>query len=118
MLEYTVTTNRIWDFQVPYALRIAQRYPGARMAIFDVHSLMTDIYNNPTACLNGTDGTANVTAQYFLCVPDVVECTTKNGSIDGYMWFDELHPSERMDQIIAEEFIRVVEGRSSYAAYW
>lgn len=34
------------------------------------------------------------------------------------MWYDELHPSERTDQVIAKEFAKVVKGLSSYATYW
>lgn len=40
------------------------------------------------------------------------------GSKDGYMWYDELHPSEQVDRVIGREFVEVVEGRSKYAAYW
>lgn len=39
-------------------------------------------------------------------------------SLDHYLWFDELHPSERADRVIAEEFVRVVKGGSKYAKYW
>jgi hypothetical protein len=40
------------------------------------------------------------------------------GAVDNFMWFGELHPSERADQIIAQEFAKVVEGSSTYATYW
>jgi hypothetical protein len=39
-------------------------------------------------------------------------------AVDNFMWFGELHPSERADQIIAQEFAKVVEGSSAYATYW
>lgn len=35
-----------------------------------------------------------------------------------YMWFDELHPSEQTDRIVAEHFIEVIEGKSRWASYW
>ena len=35
-----------------------------------------------------------------------------------YLWFDELHPSEQTDRIIADQFIQVVEGNSRWASYW
>jgi hypothetical protein len=43
---------------------------------------------------------------------------TTVGAVDNFMWFGELHPSERADQIIAQEFAKVVEGSSAYATYW
>ncbi len=39
-------------------------------------------------------------------------------SLDHFLWFDELHPSERADQVIAREFVNVVKGTSKYATYW
>lgn len=35
-----------------------------------------------------------------------------------FLWFDELHPSEQTDKIIAEQFIQVVKGESKWASYW
>jgi len=114
MLEYTTAVNQIWAYQVPYSLHIAHRYPGASMAIFDVHSLLTDIYHNPTAYLSG----ANVTSSYRVCTPDRSVCTTGPGGLDGFMWYDELHPSNKTDQAIATEFLKVVDGTSKYGTYW
>jgi phospholipase/lecithinase/hemolysin len=113
MLEYTTTVNTIWSYQIPYELLIANRYPGAEIVLFDVHSLMTDIYYNSAEFNNGT--ALNVTGYDQHCYSS--GCTTV-GKVDDFMWFDELHPSERTDQIIAREFVSVVEGRSGYASYW
>lgn len=35
-----------------------------------------------------------------------------------YMWFDELHPSEQTDKIIADQFVETIEGKSRWAWYW
>lgn len=45
------------------------------------------------------------------------ECETLS-SPDSFLWYDQLHPSQRTDEIIAEEFIKVVKGESKYATYW
>jgi hypothetical protein len=34
------------------------------------------------------------------------------------MWYDELHPSEQTDRVIAREFVDVVKGGSKWATYW
>jgi len=117
MEEYTLTTNQIWKYQVPYELLIAQRYPGASIAIYDVHTLLTDVYNNPSAYLNGSSP-ANSTGYFHHCNVNGTNCVNENATLDSFMWYDELHPSNRTDQVIAEEFINVVNGNSTYATYW
>ena len=67
MKEYTKTVNSLFNYRVPFEILIAQRYPGASMAIYDVNSLITDIYNNPTEYLASP---ANVTGQFSLCDVD------------------------------------------------
>lgn len=34
------------------------------------------------------------------------------------MWYDELHPSEQTDRVIAREFLEVIKGKSKWATYW
>lgn len=34
------------------------------------------------------------------------------------MWWNELHPSEQTDRIIAEEFVNAVSGQSNWTTYW
>ena len=72
---------------------------------------LTDIYNNPANYLNGTapldvTGYANV------------DGTGNPASPDSFMWYDELHPSEQTDRVIAREFVDVVKGNSKWATYW
>jgi phospholipase/lecithinase/hemolysin len=75
---------------------------------------MTDIWNNPSTYLNGT-APLNVTGFVTDCVES--ECSSKS-SWDSYMWYDELHPSEQTDRVIAREFLNVVGGGSKWATYW
>ncbi|KAL2005065.1 hypothetical protein VTN00DRAFT_2915 [Thermoascus crustaceus] len=118
VLEYTTLANRLFSYQVPYELYINDRYPGAAFAIYDVHSLITDIFNNPVMYLNGTSP-LNVTGYYHHCDMSGSNCYNLPGAdLDSFLWYDELHPSERVDQIIAENFIDIVKGHSKYATYW
>jgi hypothetical protein len=75
---------------------------------------MSDIWNNPSAYLNGTLP-LNVTGY-------VIECSTSTcASLDArdrFMWYDELHPSEQTDRIIAREFVNAVSGQSDWTTYW
>ena len=80
---------------------------------------MVDIHSNPTAYLNGT-APANVTGFEYHCnYYNSSDCTKFEGdSPDSFMWYDELHPSEQTDRIIARNFIEVLSGSSQYATYY
>jgi hypothetical protein len=75
---------------------------------------MSDIWNRPSIYLNGTVP-LNVTGYAAECPTSV--CTSKS-AWDSYMWYDELHPSEQTDRIIAREFLGVLKGGSKWATYW
>jgi len=115
MKEYNFLVNSLFSYRTPYELLVAKRYPEASFAVFDVHGLMTDMYNSPE---NYFPSPANVTGQYYLCPPLGGTCTSSALGMEHYMWYDELHPSEQTDKIVAKEFVKVVEGTSKYAAYW
>ncbi len=95
MHEYTTSVNNIYKYQTPFEALVSQRYPGASFANFDVWSLVADIYNNPSAYLNGTQP-PNVSGFEHHCSGegDVEVCTDEyNGtSPDSFLWYDELHP--------------------------
>ncbi|KAF4620165.1 hypothetical protein G7Y89_g14656 [Cudoniella acicularis] len=102
MKEYTKLVNNVFTYRTPYELLIAKRYPGASIAIYDVNSFMTDIYNNPSAYLAAP---ANVTAPYHSCDATGTKCTDASSvGLDHYMWYDDLHPSQKTDEAIAHEF--------------
>lgn len=115
MKQYNSLVNSIFAYRTPYELLVAKRYPGASFAVFDAHTLMTDMYDNPTQYFPAP---ANVTGQYHLCAPDGGDCKDSELGLEHYMWRDELHPSEQSDRVIAREFVKVVEGTSEYAVYW
>jgi phospholipase/lecithinase/hemolysin len=73
-----------------------------------------DIWNKPSEYLNGT-APLNVTS--FVTACSQTTCSEKS-DWDSFLWYDELHPSEQADRIVAEEFIKVVEGGSRWVKYW
>jgi hypothetical protein len=73
---------------------------------------MSDIWHNPSVYLNGT-AAPNVTGSIVQCGPS---CNVP-GVRDSFMWYDELHPSEQTDRVVAKEFIDVVTGKSKWATY-
>ncbi|KAF2489558.1 hypothetical protein BU16DRAFT_567729 [Lophium mytilinum] len=116
MWEMVVGVNAIFAARTPLELLIKRRYPGARFAIFDVNSLITDIWNHPETYLNGS-ATANATGFVQHCDLVSGNCTLDQ-SPDSFLWFDELHPSQQADRVIAKAFVDVVKGQSKWATYW
>ncbi|KAK8074141.1 Acetyl esterase [Apiospora phragmitis] len=117
MLEYTTNVNTMFDYGVPFQLLAnkTRRWPDASFAVFNVHQLMRDIYDKPEQYL---DVPANAMGWYYHCSVDGSNCTNSENPLSSFMWYDELHPSEKTDEIIGKEFARVVGGNSSYATYW
>jgi len=113
--EYTKTVNEVFHYRTPFEALIAKRYPGAKFAVFDVNRLMTNIYNTPERYLTSP---ANVNGVYELCDTNWGNCVKSDLSLDHFLWFDELHPSQRVDEIIAHEFLGLVRGGSRYVTYW
>ena len=75
-----------------------------------------DIYTNPTAYLNGS-APANVTSFENQCDVTGANCVVAS-SPDSFFWYDELHPSEQTDRILAEEFVAALNGNGTYATYF
>ncbi|KIW15114.1 hypothetical protein PV08_07901 [Exophiala spinifera] len=109
-IEITKVVNDIYRYQTPYEFAVSNRYPDARVALFDVNSLMTDMYFSPEFYFNGT-APANVTSFYTKTQEDRL-------NPDSFMWRDDLHPSEQTHRNIAAELVRVLDGTSDYAQYW
>ncbi|POS76413.1 acetyl esterase [Diaporthe helianthi] len=110
-LEYTQVVDRLFDYGVPFEMLVNGRWPNATFDIFDVNSLITDIYRNPSAYL---DAPANVTGWYHNCDTEGANCVDATNPLDTFLWYDSLHPSERTGEIIAREFIEVIARSSSY----
>ncbi|KAI1841448.1 hypothetical protein JX265_001484 [Neoarthrinium moseri] len=115
MKEYTTSVNTMFDYGVPVQVKIKSRWPDASVAIFNVHQLILDIRSEPEKYL---DAPANVTGFYNHCALDGSNCITSENPLSSFLWYDELHPSERTDEIIGKEFAKLVSGNSSYATYW
>ncbi|KAI0130388.1 acetyl esterase [Xylariales sp. AK1849] len=115
MKEYTTNVNTILDYGVPVELKIKSRWPEASVTVFNVHQLILDIRATPEKYL---DAPANATGYYYHCNINATDCITSENPPSSFLWYDELHPSERTDEIIAKEFVNLVSGNSSYAAYW
>jgi hypothetical protein len=41
MRQYSILANAVYQFRVPYEVKLARRYPGSWFALFDVHSLVS-----------------------------------------------------------------------------
>jgi len=123
MHEYTTTANNVFQYQTPFEVLVANRYPGAHFAIFDTFSLMSDIYDDPTAHLNGTDVKPNsetVWGYDHHCNVNATVCALQDNGTnpDGFAWYDELHPSEQTERVVARTFVQVLNGTSKYATYY
>ncbi len=80
------------------------------------------MYDNPAKYLNGT-APLNVTGAVLSCVfplnSDDGTCTQVNGTDrDSYLWWDELHPSEQADRIVAREIAKTMTGQGSQWETW
>lgn len=116
MLEAVATVNQVYAYRTPVETALSRSWPDAKIANFDVNALMTDIWQNPQAYLNGT-APANVTGFINHCNAQGGDCVEAQ-SKDSYMWYDELHPSEQTSRIVAREFVSVLGGQSKWAKYW
>ncbi|KAF2264039.1 hypothetical protein CC78DRAFT_602707 [Lojkania enalia] len=110
------TLNDVFKYRTPFEVEVISRWDGIKLADFDVNALVTDIWENPAGYLNGTLP-ANVTGIINQCDLEENNCQEKT-SKDSYLWYDELHPSEQADRVIAREFVSVLGGESKWARYW
>jgi len=115
MFEYTTLANTIFTYQTPFEVLLAKRYPGASVSLFDVNTLINDIYNTPTEFFPGEQGRQfNVTGFFRVCDDTGSNCVDNAAPYDTFLWFDPLHPTQATMSIVAEEFIGVVNGVSKY----
>jgi len=99
--------------------------PGAHVGVFDSHGLFTDILDNPSQYLNGT-APFNTTGAVHACVfaesestSDPGNCTDAIGDAkDSFVWYDELHPSEQSDRVVAREIANTILGKGSRWTTW
>lgn len=107
------TTNDIFKYRA-IATILTEELPGATIALFDSHSLITDIYNSPAKYLTGPPP-LNVTGMVVQCPgPSFIGCYNyRDADRDSFLWYDELHPSEATMSIVAREVTKLLKGRDS-----
>ncbi|KAF8153950.1 GDSL lipase/acylhydrolase [Crassisporium funariophilum] len=104
---------------------LAPSLKDAHIGIFDSHSLFADMFAHPSLYLNGT-APLNTTGAVKACVfqqnestGDPGTCTIATGTAkDSFLWFDELHPSEQADRIVAREVAQVIKGQANKWTTW
>ncbi|KAI0770406.1 GDSL lipase/esterase [Fomes fomentarius] len=122
MKELTTSGNAIAKLMLQ---ALAPKLHGAHLALFDSHSLFTDMINHPQLYLNGT-APLNVTGAVHACVfkegestGDTGECTDAVGTDqDSFLWFDELHPSVQAERVVAQAISDVVHRRTEKWTTW
>jgi len=98
---------------------------GAHLGIFDSYGLISDIRSYPRNYLNGT-APLNTTGCIRSCIlqvnestADTGDCTIAEGSArDSFLWYDELHPSEQTDRVIAREIAAAIVRNSTQWTTW
>ncbi|KAH7097803.1 GDSL lipase/acylhydrolase [Auriculariales sp. MPI-PUGE-AT-0066] len=105
---------------------VAKELKGAHVGLFDAYSLFEAMWTTPEKYLNGTvpyNVTGSITSCVYepnggpvggACPPPISDPAAK----DSYLWWDELHPSEQADRIIAREIVRSIRPSGSTWTTW
>lgn len=105
--QYTTLVNGLFDYGVPFNLVVKKRWPGADFVVFDAHALLTDVYKRPKDFL---EAPYNVTGTYRACeVAGLDSPGCKGSTLGSFLWYDELHPSEKADEIIAKYVVEALQ---------
>ena len=84
MLEYSTDVNTMFEYGAPFELLVKRRWPGVSFSLYDVHSLMVDIFDNPSEYLASP---ANATGYYHSCNPkNPLRCVNATEPADSFMW--------------------------------
>ncbi|KZV88125.1 carbohydrate esterase family 16 protein [Exidia glandulosa HHB12029] len=122
MTELTTAGNAISKLMLQ---ALAPSLRDSRIALFDSHALFTDMFIHPELYLNGT-APLNVTGSINECVFELnggpvggacPNATTDGAVRDSFLWFDELHPSEQADRIVAREMVKAMKGNTRFATW-
>ncbi|TFK50695.1 GDSL lipase/acylhydrolase [Heliocybe sulcata] len=124
MTEITTTSNALSRLMLE---SLAPALPGAHIGIFDSYALFSAMHAEPSAYLNGT-APLNVTGCVNSCVfplnasvsdTSSARCTVAEGSDrDSFLWYDELHPSEQSDRVVAREITAAIKRTSEQWITW
>ncbi|TDL28575.1 carbohydrate esterase family 16 protein [Rickenella mellea] len=96
--------------------------PGAKIGLFDSYGLFSDMIAHPANYLNGT-APLNVTGCANSCVfplgGQTSVCTVAKGAArDSFLWWDELHPSEQSDRVVARQITNAIQRKSDQWTTW
>lgn len=73
--------------------------PAQSLSIFDTNALLADILHQPSQYL---DAPAKSTGVYHSCsAVNTSDCVNSPDPIRSYMWYDELHPTEKTRKSVA-----------------
>ncbi|KAK7457129.1 hypothetical protein VKT23_010429 [Stygiomarasmius scandens] len=122
MAELVTSGNRIARLMLD---ALVPSLAGAHVGFFDSYGLFKDMLANPSMYLNGT-APLNVTIPLKSCVYNLNESTSDTGVCtiaqgtdrDSYLWYDELHPSEQADRMVAKEIAEVIQGKKNRWTTW
>jgi len=122
MTELTTSGNEIGKLMLQ---ALPASLPGATIGLFDSHALFSDMIAHPANYLNGTVP-LNVTGAVLACVfaenqdtQSGGNCTEATGSAkDSFLWFDELHPSEQADRVVARQITNAIQRKSEKWTTW
>lgn len=122
MTELTLSGNALSKLMLR---DLAPQLRDTHIALFDSHSLFADIHAHPEQYLNGT-APLNVTGSLNGCPFEVnggpiggaCPVATADRSVrDSFLWWDELHPSEQTDRIVAREISKALKGNTRWATW-
>ncbi|KAH8102708.1 GDSL lipase/acylhydrolase, partial [Cristinia sonorae] len=120
MKELTTAGNALHNFMLA---DLKKSLPGANIGIFDSHTLLNNIMDNPAQFLNGT-APFNVTGSANPCPFPVdgtqpIFCTLVNSTDqDSYVWYNELHLSNQANRIVARNVAQVIRGKENQFTKW
>lgn len=83
MRQYSTSVNTMMETGGPFNLLLKKRWPQATLAIFDVHSLLLDLYSNPQLHYSSP---ANSTGYYNVCPTSMTNCVTSKKPRSSFMW--------------------------------
>ncbi|KAI8680729.1 hypothetical protein NCS56_00478800 [Fusarium sp. Ph1] len=112
LMEYLTSAKAMLQYGVPFQLIVEKRWPGSTFSFFDLHGLMTHMLKTPEEYI---DAPANITGHYRHCeIGEFLDCPVEKEARESFFWFDELHVSERVEEKVAEEFIKLLAQESKY----
>ncbi|THH33341.1 hypothetical protein EUX98_g827 [Antrodiella citrinella] len=122
MTQYVAAGNELSSLMLK---NLASTLPDIHIGLFDSYKLISDMLAHPQDYLNGT-APVNTTGAIHSCVYELNESTSDTGNctivtgsdVDSYLWYDEVHPSEQTDRIIARELVAGIERRSDNWTTW